>query len=154
MQMNYLFALIGAGFVIYGLYRSYTTYTFYRKITASQNWQVTSGKVTGATTRYTSGSRGSRHYRAQFSYSFTVLGSDFTGDFKIDSFLGLKGTAEKDVEQHPTGTAVTLHYNPENPGECVSEYDKVSVSDLLAILGSLIIGALSIYQSFRLIIAP
>jgi len=154
MQMNYLFALIGAGLVIYGLYRSYKTYTFYRKITVSQSWQVTTGKVTGATTRYTSGGRGSRHYLAQFSYAFTVLGSDFTGDFKIDSFLGLKGTAEKDVEQHPAGTPVILRYNPENPGECVSEYDKVSVSDLLTILGSLVIGALSIVQSYRLIIAP
>jgi hypothetical protein len=154
MQTNYLLAAIGAGLVSFGLYRSYKTYTFYRRITASQDWQVTAGKVTDAATRYTSGGRGSRHYLAQFKYSYTVLGSGFTGDFKIDSFLGMKGTAQKDVEEHPAGVAVTVRYNPDNPQECVSEYDKVSASDLLSILGSLVIGAFCIYQAYRLIIAP
>jgi hypothetical protein len=148
MQTNFVLLLVGAAALIFGLYWSYKTYTIYRKITASQNWQVASGKVTEATTRYTSGRGSNKHYLAEFKYSFSVVGSDFTGGFKMDSFLGQASVAHKNVEEHSVGSSVTVRYNPENPKECVSEYDKVTSSDVLTSLILIVLGAVCIFLSF------
>jgi hypothetical protein len=151
MPVNYMFALIGAGLVIFGLYQAYKVYTVYRRLNASQAWQVANGQITATTIRFTSGgnNRGNsgRHYLAQFTYTFSVMGSTFNGGFSKDSILGLKGSAEKEVQAHPTGSAVSVRYNQDNPQECVSEYDKVNATDLVYLVVSILLGGLVIYQS-------
>jgi hypothetical protein len=137
--------LLTAGLLIYGLYRLYRVYTFYHKIYTSANWPQAFGTITDGKVKRISSGRGGAHHRAEFSFTYKVLGSEFAGDFKIDSFLGLSNTAAKDVQEHPAGITLPVHYNPDKPGEYTTEFDKVSAYEWFQTALVLFLGGLSIF---------
>ena len=61
-------------------------------------------------------------YRAEIVYGYDIAGVHYTGDTaaggtRVSS--NLETIARKRAEKYPVGTAVDVHYNPENPAESV-----------------------------------
>jgi hypothetical protein len=115
-----------------GLYNLFKAYSFQRKINAGRTWPQTIGTVTASTVKYSSSGKTGRNYWAEIEYSYRVLGSEYQGKFKVDSFLGTVGAANANALAHPYGTTFPVHYNPEKHQETVTKFDKVSASTLIA----------------------
>lgn len=64
--------------------------------------------------------RWSTRYRAEVIYGYEVAGVRYTGDMsaggtKVSS--NIETIARKSAEKYPAGSAVEVHYNPDNPAE-------------------------------------
>lgn len=127
MQVEDLaFWLIGIGMVVYGLYRLYQAYTIYRNAYAGKTWPATTGRVTGGHFKERPGFK-YPHYWAEFNYSYMVLGSEYRRKFKMDSIMGEPFDAAGKMREYPVGYIFFVHYNPDKPQECVTEFDKVNI---------------------------
>ena len=119
-----------------GLYRLYKAYVIYRKVIASATWPQTFGTITEGKIKPIA--RGIpipwSHNWAEFRFTYKVQGSGYNGEFRIHSFLGFKNTAARDVEERPVGITLPVHYNPQKPGECTTEYDRVSAYEWTEII--------------------
>lgn len=82
--------------------------------------RVDSERVTG-----TSGGkrRTTTEYRATIRYEYTVAGATYTGDRLTVERTGYsgkdRGAAERSAAAYPTGTAVTVYYDPRHPATAV-----------------------------------
>jgi hypothetical protein len=61
--------------------------------------------------------------KAQLEYRYRVGDIEFVGDKlgPLTGFSGLRWSAEMHWNKYPRGSAVTVFYNPRNPGEAVLE---------------------------------
>jgi hypothetical protein len=64
------------------------------------------------------------HYWAYFIYSYSVLGTEYRGTFRIKNFWGDEFTARQHMAEHRVASTIAVRYNPEKPQEAVTEYDK------------------------------
>lgn len=98
------------------------------RVSATSAWPTAQGTVLSSdvavdTTRL-SGGRFSEEYRADIRYRFLVDGETYESNVFV---LGLpksfadRAEAEKIVEAHPAGGAVTVHYEPGNPARSALE---------------------------------
>ena len=117
-----LFIVIGGGLISWS---SRST----SKVSATNAWPTVQGTVLSSeiavdTTRRLSGGRFNEQYRADVRYRFLVDGETYESNVFV---LGLpksfanRAEAEKIVEAHPAGGAVTIHHEPGNPARSTLE---------------------------------
>ena len=116
-----LFIVIGGGLISWS---SRST----SKVSATNAWPTVQGTVLSSevavdTTRL-SGGRFSEQYRADLRYGFLVDGETYESNVLVlgvpKSFAN-RAEAEKIVEAHPAGGAVTIHHEPGNPARSALE---------------------------------
>ena len=143
-----LFLLIfGAAIVIGGLLLLWGVYRTRKRVKASQSWPETTGTVTSAeikTQHYRSGD----NYLPDVKYSYSVLGSDFTGKFILDNQKTNDDALEL-MAPFQVGSALPVRYNHDNPQEHVTEQDLITTRLYLVVLVMLALGALSLWLAFH-----
>ncbi len=100
----------------------------------------TIGTVSDSYTKYSSGNKGRKHHYAVIEYTYKVMGTDFSGTSKIESFWGTEGSAIEHAADHDKGTTLTVRYNPEKPQNYITELDKVSALEVFNVVIFLIVG--------------
>ena len=134
--------VIGSLVLIWGVYRTRS------RIKASQNWPETTGTVTSAEI-ITQPHRNGDTYVPDVRFSYSVLGSDFTGKIILDD-QSTNEDALKLIEEFQAGSALPVRYNPENPQEHVTKQDEITNRLYLVALVMLALGALLVFLSIRI----
>jgi hypothetical protein len=83
-----------------------------RKAMASRRWPTVDGTVVQS--RLVS----RRGWRADVSYAYTVAGAQYRND---STSLDVFSSERAQVAQYPTGTRVTVHYDPADPATSILE---------------------------------
>jgi hypothetical protein len=138
------FALVAAGLGVFFLVFSLRSQ---KKTRDSQSWPTTGGQITAASvvTSESAPDDDGRTYPLYYplvKYEYTLNGQDYTSDRL--AFGGRKtfkrhDQAAQEMAHYPVGKAVTLHYNPADPGEAVLETKQVIGSRLSMILGVILV---------------
>lgn len=93
----------------------------------AQNWQPVPGTVILSTLEARRGSKGHYVNYPVVHYRYRVGGMDYQSR-KVSPGMEWGGSgAGKVVERYPTGSQVTVYYNPENPAEALLERSVPSV---------------------------
>ena len=110
-----LFVLGFDGFIGYGFWRTYD---------ARARFLTTPGVVTGSEIERSSSSEGTT-YSAKVEYEFVLNGTSYTGDRHSFFSFGTSSSehANAIVRRYPVGQAVTVYYDPSEPGQSVLEVD-------------------------------
>jgi hypothetical protein len=113
-----IFGLIWTMFV--GAFDGFILYNQYRQLRATRFPQTT-GTVTHSEVTRHRGSKGGTTYGVRIEYTYTVNGVRFDGDryrYGVGSSSDSQWAHEA-VRNHPADSAVTVYYNPANPGDAV-----------------------------------
>jgi hypothetical protein len=146
--------LFGVVLVAFGLYRVIKACNYRLKIIASRNWPEATGTVAHASIDkihlrfFDDWDKRTYHYWTRFVYSYTAAGSRYYGEFKIDPFWGTEASANENYDKHSKGSTLPVHYNPENPEECITQYTETTVLDWFVTLLCLLIGLLCLFATF------
>ncbi|MEN4013141.1 MAG: DUF3592 domain-containing protein [Chloroflexota bacterium] len=137
-----LAVLMVAVSIFYGL----KILSIYRRKSASANWPSTTGRVLSKDILSTRNSKtNSYSYSAEVTYNYTVPG----GSFEKKLFLGSKGVrSQAEMLLNAVGETVQVRYNPEKPAEHISDHEKIMPSQIVAIIGSLILAVVLIGLAF------
>jgi hypothetical protein len=112
---------LGIGLVLGGAWSE-------RKALVSRRWPTVDGTVVQS--RLVS----RRGWRADVSYAYTVSGVQYRNDsVSLDVFANARGQ----LAQYPTGTRVTVHYDPADPAASILEPG--GHQGLVGILGGLFV---------------
>ena len=142
-----LFLLIfGAAIVIGGLLLLWGVYRTRKRIKDSQSWPETTGTVTSAEIK-TQHHRSGDNYLPDVKYSYSVLGSDFTGKFILENQKTNDDALEL-MAPFQVGYAIPVRYHPDNPQEHITKQDEITTRLYLIVLGMLVLGVLSIWLAF------
>jgi hypothetical protein len=141
------FLLLGCGFGLLllfggvGVFAIYTGRKSVRQADASQGWPATTGAITEKHVAHSlhtdTDGDSSDSYSPQVSYSYQVLGQQYTGNKISFGFAKSHNSyqkAEAELTRFPLGSPVTVYYNPSNPAEAVLER-KAGGAVLATILG-------------------
>jgi hypothetical protein len=86
----------------------------------SGKYPAVTGTVTHSEVRTHTGSKGGKSYEAVINYRFEVGGQRFAGSrLRYNQVSGGWNQANSLVAAHPTGAAVEVFYNPENPQDAL-----------------------------------
>ncbi len=125
--------LVGVSLIIYSLDRLYRLlYPVYRAATAGRNWPEATATV--ANMRLNSFSRRRKYFWAEAKYFYRVDEVEYFGRLKLETLIGRQETALQNTEKFPAGKKLLVRYNPENPAECYSKYDRPGAYELISIL--------------------
>ncbi len=133
MPSPWIFWLIGAVFIIYGLYRLVRLYLRYHQVYASLGWPKVDGVVTNArvaSSATSSSTANRRYYWAEIRYAYSASGAKFVGKFQVDTFNGSEDGAQKNAARYPAGKIVKVRYNPKKPKEFMTATDLRNVNNL------------------------
>lgn len=85
----------------------------------SAEWPTTEGTVLDARV-VREGSKGESKFRAVVRYSYAVSGQQYESErVSLASSKTKQSRDEKTVSEYPSGSAVTVHYDPEQPGDAL-----------------------------------
>lgn len=107
-----IFGLVFGGF---GVYK-------YNIGKQSSDWPSETGKITYSHMN-SKQVDGKTEYQASVKYSYTVDGTEYKGDQVTSSDVYFKSmlSANEVVDRYPTGSEVSVHYNPDKPNTAVLE---------------------------------
>jgi len=133
-----LFALVCGGFfalVAVGLGGFFIVFSLRsrKKADQSQSWPTTGGQITAAsvvTSQSVPDDDGNTYplYYPLVKYEYNLSGQDYTSDrisFGSRKTFKRHEQAVQEQARYPVGKAITVHYNPVNPGEAVLETRQV-----------------------------
>lgn len=128
MTKDILEILIPLVFIIVSIYVVMVSARSLRKANGSLRWQSTSGQILSPRKRTVHYANGARHgggtYEAEVSdvnYSYTVDGTEYTGERISYGVGGAHGSSKKAHAKFPPGSTVKVYYNPSDPSEAVLE---------------------------------
>jgi|LSQX01.3.fsa_nt_gb hypothetical protein len=161
---NYLGEMIcgglsGLAFCVFGVFVLVMNARDRKKAQASMGWPSVEGKILEQHVRVdmTSDEDGTRvSYVPEALFGYAVEGSSYTGkriEFGMEPSFNVREKAENFLTPYPTGSTVTVFYNPENPQEAVLlQSMRKKVVGLIAGIVLLVLGAfLIIYAGIGLI---
>ena len=141
-----IFYIIGfifaAFFILLGLRSLWQALSLLMKARASRSWPQTVGTVTASTVKFSSAAKTGRNYWAEVEYSYHVLGAEFRGKFKVHSFWGTEAKANSIVATYPSGMTLNVQYHAQQRQISITEYDRVSASEVIAALFMIVGGLL------------
>ncbi len=107
--------------IIFGLVLGGFGYVKLKVSRESAAWPTTQGRITMARLDRTR-SNNKTKYSPRLSYSYTVKGAHYTGHnvSAVTSYTS-RSRAQAVLSRYPTGSAVTVHYNPDKPSSAVLE---------------------------------
>ncbi len=123
--------LVAGVFIVIGVVYLVRVIAKIHRISASKSWIQVNATISNVSLEYSSGNKGQKHYWVEFSYRYQVMGNNYFGDYKKDSFIGSEGTAADEAASHPRGSTISVRVNPENPSKSISEFDSVGFWELL-----------------------
>ncbi len=137
--------LVGSFLILYSFYKLFSLiYPVWRHDTAGKNWPETTGTVSKSGVDFFSRPRSKKYYWARVRYSYKVQEIEHTGRLNIETLPATKAKAIQNLEKFYPGTEISLRYNPENPDECFTKYDRLSFYKLMDILWMPVCGVLLI----------
>ncbi len=122
---NRILLFLGIGVIILGIYLSMRQYSRNQTINASKGWQKTTGVVIWSKIEMNVDSEGGASYSSRISYRYRVSGIAYTCGSLIDTSFSRKAV-EETLKDLPVGKSISVAYDPADPKECVSEYDRGS----------------------------
>ena len=135
MLFSIFLILIGIGLIVYGsgelsLARD------------SEDWPSTTGTVVKTYVIEDYDGDDERYYYTPYvNYEFSVEGVNYTSnDIYVGSGFGRyrsESTAERQLEDYPVGSEVTVYYNSENPNNCAL-FPGVSATHYSGIIGGIV----------------
>jgi hypothetical protein len=102
-----------------------------RKINASKEWPLTPAQVVNKEVQTHRSTKGGTTYYPEVRYKYTVLGTEFTQSTRLNG-LWSRNSAQKVLDEF--GDRMEIRYNPENPKEHTTGYEKIRISDILLVL--------------------
>ena len=112
-----------------------------KKAGASQSWPSTAGQITHASISHSTStdSEGDTtdSYSPHLSYTYQVLGSQYTGDkisIGFQQSFSNRNKAAEILAHYPEAAQVAVFYNPQNPAEAVLER-RASGSTVALVIG-------------------
>lgn len=120
--------------------------SIYRRKSASASWPTATGQVLSRDVKSVRNSKtNSYSYRAEVTYNYATP----DGQFEKKLFLGTKGVRTQ-AEQllNAVGDTIQVRYNPEKPTEHISDYEKIIPSQVVAVIGPLILAVVLIVLAF------
>ena len=124
VQYNWQRLAEGVPILIIGIILVWSDYKKHMKIITSRNWPKAMGVVISAGINKSYGYKSGKRYQPIFTYHYYVNGVEYKHD------IIKKSTIFSDVatfELLPAGTQLVISYNPENPIDCISEYDEENI---------------------------
>lgn len=127
--MGNIFVFLCVGFLLLGcfgggIWMIVHTINSRRKAQASQAWPGVQGTVLKSWTQKieSTDDEGYTHtsYKPKVSYQYSVGGQTYTSErlaFGTDKAYAIKKKAEQELAPYPPNGAVTVYYDPQNPGE-------------------------------------
>lgn len=122
---NAEFAVAAFGF---GAFALYFYFAFRRYTQQAANWPTVPGKIVASSVesfreRKENSSLMTTHYRPLVEYTYDVRGRSYRGNQVTlgVKMTGMQGFAERLAAKYPEGKAVTVYYNPANPGTATLE---------------------------------
>lgn len=112
-----VFAGIGAGVISWSIWNLL-------EALASRRWATTGGVVVVSSLQQSRDSEGGFTYRSEVSYRYTVNGAEFVSSrarFGDGLSFSWSAPAVRTVRRYPTGAAVVVHYDPDEPDHAVLE---------------------------------
>ena len=90
---------------------------------ASSGWPSVAGEVRAASVEYETDSDGAGTYRAEVLYAYEIEGVQQLANRVAFGDFGSSdpGRAQRIVNRYPEGSAVTVHYDPDEPSRAVLE---------------------------------
>ena len=119
-----IFVLVGLIFVALAAGLFWFRRRFAAKQAASLAWPTCEGRVTRAYVESSRDRQGRTQYTPHLGYSYAVAGRNYDCDriaWGGSSTGNWPKAADDTVARYPVGSAVKVHYNPENPSEAVLE---------------------------------
>lgn len=115
----------------------------------SKTWPITAGVVLTAEVR--EGGKRYTTYEPHVTYAYTVDGTRYVGHVLRVGDIGSTVGAEVVMGQRLVGTTVTVHYNPDDPGQAVLEPGGGELWRFFAGAGAVsgIVGALLLIRTAR-----
>jgi hypothetical protein len=146
MASQFLMIVLAALLIAVGVFFGLKIIGISRKKTASASWPVTTGHVLSkdVSSSKNSGSSG-YSYRADVTYNYDAPG----GPFQKKLFLGSKGVrtqAEKLLEA--IGDTIQVRYNPEKPGEHITDSEKIMPVHIVTAIGALVLAVVFLGLAF------
>jgi hypothetical protein len=131
-------------FLIFGVFLIWSAISRQKRINRSRSWPNTMGMVVAAKNKVSFGTKGGRSYRPEVTYRYSVIGIEYQQTISINSTI-IKDNVEEFLKNLTIGAKLKISYNPDNPKDCVSEYDEVGVPWLG--IGAIAFGVLMIFVS-------
>jgi hypothetical protein len=129
MHISIPIFLIGIGLFVFGLYQSYLLIRRKRKINNSIAWPTISGIVTDTGIKYSS-SKSGRHYYAEITYTYSVLGIPYNGIIRKESYWDSVDTANSIAATYPKGRSISVRYNPLKNNDHIVDIEEVTNYDI------------------------
>jgi len=132
----YLIVLAGLMLAV-SIYFGLKVMSIYRRKSASVNWPTATGQMLSKDVSSIRNSKtNSYSYRAEVTYNYAAPG----GPFEKKLFLGSKGVrAQAEELLNAVGDTLQVHYNPEKPAEHISDHEKIMPTQVVVVIGSLIL---------------
>jgi hypothetical protein len=143
-NMNTLLALGLTGLILGGVAVLLLVIGWFqgREARAAASWNSTQGEIMETIVekyQYSSSEGGtSTGYRPRIIYGYRVNGKEYVGErlnFGTAVHSSIKGLADNKAKQFPTGSRVTVYYNPNDPNDATLER-KTPATTLLYVIGA------------------
>lgn len=89
----------------------------------SPSWPTVQGQVIHSEVALHRDSDGDRMYSPDIAYNYTVNSQQYDSSQvgMLDGSTSIRGTVQDTVKRYPSGTTVTVYYDPEDPANAVLE---------------------------------
>jgi len=108
--------------LVFGVVLGGVGFMRYTTARASAEWPTVNGTVTSSRVQ-TTRRDGKNEYMPRVQYSYVVDGQSFSGTriTASDEYQKNRGSADDILGRYPSGTAVTVFYDPQDPARAVLE---------------------------------
>lgn len=145
MELPILTLVLGAGLILFSLYRLWKLIQQIQKKSRSENWQPTNAEVLSKNVAKRISSRTGVSYFPEIEYRYVVMGQPYENKQRL-----LRSNSEQKALEtlENMGKTIVVRYDPNQPKEHMSEYEEVNYRDLLVIVVSLVVAGIILYPYF------
>lgn len=146
MTLQLLMIVLAVLLIAVGVFFGLKVIGINRKKTASAGWTVTTGHVLSkdVSSSKNSGSNGYT-YRADVTYNYDAPGGPFEKKLSLGS-KGIRTQAEKLLDM--IGDTIQVRYNPEKPGEHITDFEKIMPLHIITAIGALVLAVVFLVLAF------
>jgi len=131
MDSSILMILVPIGLILFALYRLWKFIQLIRKNSQSQTWQVTSAEILSKHIEKNRSTRSGVSYFPVIEYRYTVMGQSYEKKINLPKSYSFE-KAEETANQ--LGTNLEIRYDPNQPKEHISKYEKANYFEVFLIV--------------------
>ncbi|MDO9086495.1 MAG: DUF3592 domain-containing protein [Anaerolineaceae bacterium] len=142
MEIPIVVLLVSLILILFALYKIWTFIQKSLKKSNSQTWQKTTAEVFSKTVARKISTKSGISYYPEIEYRYTVMGQSFEKKIRLPKNYTLQ-KAEEIINN--LGTTIEVHYNPNQPKEHISEYEKANYLDIVVGVISLVLAGIMLF---------